>query len=106
MPVAKGKRNKGSRMRGRMGPQEEIPAKEPIRKTERARVPRRGWQPPMWVNLMFGTIIITAGVVFFLGFQVNGLGTGARLLFLVGYFALGGLYLGRAFRQYRSAHPG
>lgn len=61
---------------------------------------RRGWTPPLWVNLAIGLVLVGVGVVFWLVPQ-KGMGTQAHIIILLGYFALAGLYLGKAFRQYR-----
>jgi len=62
---------------------------------------RRGWQAPLWVNLAVGTGLVVAGLVFFL-LPGKGTGTGQRLIFLLLYFVLAGLYYGKAIRQWRT----
>jgi hypothetical protein len=54
----------------------------------------------MWVNLLIGGFLFILGIVFSLTPQ-KGSSIGWHLVILLGYFALAGLYLGKAFRQYR-----
>ena len=57
----------------------------------------------MWVNLLIGGFLFILGIVFSVTSLASHKGTsiGWNLIILVGYFALAGLYLGKAFRQYR-----
>jgi hypothetical protein len=99
MPVAKGKK-KTKRERRRFGAasppttQDDVPqaASDPSRQAKPAR--RRGWQGPLWLNVLLGVIMVVGGVVFS-AIQKGG------ILILAAYWAVGGFYLYRAYRQYQ-----
>lgn len=101
MPVQKGKRRRRPRRRG--APLEDYEPQaatstSPPKGTARP-IMRRGWQAPLWANLAIGFFLAVSGAFFFL-FPGKGAGSGQRLLFLLLYFALAGLYLGKAIRQW------
>lgn len=108
MPIQRGKRNKKSRRRGVSEYGEQIPARptsstaSPV-KAERGR--RRGWQPPLWVNALLGVGMIIFGIIVFVMPQ-KGAGQTQRLIFLVLYFLIAALYLGKAYQQYRVKQRG
>jgi hypothetical protein len=105
MPLQKGKKRKRVRRRGpsvaddgaQPAPVQEKRAAGPVAR-------RRGWQPPLAFNLIFGVVMVSIGVIFFVIPQ-KGMGTQSKLLLLILYLGLGGLSLGRAYRQYRAKHP-
>jgi hypothetical protein len=102
MPVQKGKRRKRPRRRGPLTVSDmpettESSSARPIT----SKVRRRGFQPPLWVNLAFGIGMIVFGVVFTITPQ-KGMSTQNRLLLLLAYCVIAGFYLFRAFRQYRN----
>ena len=104
MPVQKGKRRR-SRIRNRpshyeSGETDNLPTVDEKPKRAAKPVMRRGWNPPLWVNLMLGVGMAVFGIFFFVLPQ-KGMGSGQRLLLLVGYFLVAGFYLFRAYRQYR-----
>jgi hypothetical protein len=57
-------------------------------------------QPPLWLNVTLGIIMVVAGTYFTI-FSPGGLGTTARLILLLGYFLIAGYYFGKAYRQYK-----
>lgn len=94
MPVTKGKK-KTKRERRRFGSISvrepgESPAPAPARAARPVR--RRGWQGPLWLNATLGGVMILAGIIAVLLRQ--------PVFILVAYWALGGIYLYRAYRQY------
>ncbi|MCA1597337.1 MAG: hypothetical protein LC772_13075 [Chloroflexi bacterium] len=104
MPIQKGKKRKRIRRRG---PSTTGASQAEASSRGRQPVPpptvakRRGWQPPLWVNLAFGLGMLVVGVVFTIVPQ-KGMSTQNRLLLLVAYCVIAGFYLARAFRQYRA----
>src|SRR5579864_846994 len=101
MPVQKGKKRKRPRRRGYASDLESEPtviAQE--KRTARTPGRRRGWQPPMSFNIIFGVLMVGLGVFFF-AIPQKGMGTQSRLLLLILYLGLGSLSLWRAYRQYR-----
>jgi hypothetical protein len=102
MPLQKGKRRKRPRRRGpAVLAEDDQPQIVQERRTTRPATRRRGWQPPLAFNLIFGLVMIGLGLFFFVIPQ-KGMGTQGKLLLLILYFGLGALSLGRAYRQYRS----
>lgn len=101
MPLQKGKKRKRVRRRGPSTVGEYTQPVSTQVKSARRPAKRRGWQPPMSFNIIFGTVMIGLGV-FFTALPQKGMGLQGKLLLLVLYLALGGLSLGRAYRQYRS----
>lgn len=109
MPIQKGKRNKKPRRRGVSETAGSVsrsaaPSASPVRQKASAQGRRRGWQPPLWVNVMVGTGMVIFGIIQFFTQQHNAGMTG--LVFLVLYFVIAGLYLGKAYQQYRAKQRG
>jgi hypothetical protein len=101
MPVQKGKKRKRPRRRGSpLDAESEQPVMAQERRPTRAATRRRGWQPPLAFNVIFGVVMIAIGVFFFFIPQ-KGMGAEGRLLLLILYLGLGGLSLWRAYRQYQ-----
>lgn len=103
MPMQKGKKRKRPRRRG-LGLNGDEPARPVVNSAPKASsrpAARRRWEAPLWVNLVVGTFLVAIGIVFFL-VPARGSSTNTRLLFLLLYFALAGLYFGKAIRQWRS----
>ena len=71
--------------------------------TTRERRPRR--QLPLWVNAVLGAAMVIFGIIVF-AMPQKGSGNGQRLIFLVLYFVIAGLYLGKAYQQYRARQRG
>jgi hypothetical protein len=70
-------------------------------KTRGARPARRpGVQLPPWGNLLFGFLILGVGL-YLTAVQKGPAFSATRIIFLVLYAGLAGLYFGRAYRQYR-----
>jgi hypothetical protein len=105
MPIQKGKKRRRPRRRGSYndnGAVEPSAPAVPAQPKPSARpIMRKGFQPPMWVNILIGAVLCVVGIIFYLLPQ-KGMGSGTHLIILLGYFALGGLYFGKAFRQYRA----
>lgn len=102
MPVQKGKRRKRPR---RHTSSTAVAESQDAQPAQASRVERRGarrqrWKPPPLVNAAFGATMIAVGVVFYFVIPQKG-GSDTKLLFLILYLALGALYLGRAFLEYR-----
>lgn len=103
MPIQKGKQRKKPRNRARRDPSSEIvePSAPAVSKTRSARqVGRSRRQPPLWLNVVLGVIMVVAGTYFTI-FVPGGLGPAARIILLLGYFLIAGYYFGKAYRQYR-----
>lgn len=103
MPVPKGKQRRKPRNRVRRGPVEEVtsPAPAPAGRQRAGRgIARARRQPPLWLNVTLGIIMVVAGTYFTL-FSPGGLSIPARVGLLVGYLAVGGYYFFKAYRQYR-----
>ena len=104
MPVQKGKRRKRPRRRGSGGlapAADEVVEPSPAVGKRAARpIMRRGWEPPLWVNATVGVVLFVLGI-FFMMAPNPGFSGGVNVFILLGYFALAGLYLGKALRQYR-----
>jgi hypothetical protein len=103
MPVPKGKQRRKPRNRVRrdlMSTEAEpveasaprVRANRPLGRTRR--------QPPLWLNVTLGFIMVVAGTYFTI-FSPGGLGLAARLILLLGYFLIAGYYFGKAYRQYK-----
>lgn len=111
MPIQRGKRNKKPRRRGvsefgegAFPVTRSSPAPAPARaKSNQGR--RKRWQPPLWVNALLGVGMIVFGIVVFVMPQ-RGAGQTQRLIFLVLYFLIAALYLGKAYQQYRARQRG
>ncbi len=107
MPIQKGKRNKKPRRRGLSEVTETASSAvgsssaSPVRRQTAPQGRRRGWQPPLLVNVILGFGMVIFGIVTFVIPQ-HGAGMTQRLIFLVLYFLIAGLYLGKAFQQYRA----
>jgi len=69
-------------------------------KPQRQKVMRKGWTPPLWVNVAFGASMLVLGVTFTVLPQ-RGMSTQNKLLLLVAYCVVAGFYLVRAYRQFR-----
>jgi hypothetical protein len=97
MPVAKGKK-KTKRERRRFGSASstavEVDAPAPPARASRP-TRRRGWQGPLWLNVTLGVIMIVGGVIF------TAINSAGGFFVLVAYWAVGGFYLYRAYRQYQ-----
>jgi hypothetical protein len=108
MPIQRGKRNKKPRRRGTTEFEEQYPARPmsstatPV-KNDQGR--RRRWQPPLWVNALLGVGMIIFGIIVF-AMPQKGAGQTQRLIFLVLYFLIAALYLGKAYQQYRVKQRG
>lgn len=101
MPLQKGKKRKRVRRRGPTTIEEsEQPVSVREKPSNRTSTRRRGWQPPLAFNVVFGLAMIGLGV-FFTAVPQKGMGTQGKLLLLILYLGLGALSLGRAYRQYR-----
>lgn len=103
MPVQKGKQRRKPRNRTRRElTRETVESPNVTAPTTRARNPvrRTRRQPPMWLNVTLGVIMVVAGTYFTI-FSPGGLGTAARLILLLGYFLIAGYYFGKAYRQYK-----
>lgn len=100
MPIQKGKKRRRPRSRGLGTGGDSVRSSAPAVPASKRAAPvmRRGWQPPMWVNIAIGVVLCAIGVVSSI---VQGL-SGVHLLILLAYFGLAGLYFGKALRQYRS----
>jgi len=73
----------------------------PAAKTRSSRpVGRNRRQPPVWLNVTLGIIMVVAGTYFTI-FSPGGLALVARLILLLGYFLIAGYYFGKAYRQYK-----
>jgi uncharacterized membrane-anchored protein len=99
MPVAKGKK-KTKRERRRFGSATPIAPNEdagPAQGKAAKPVRRRGWEGPLWLNITVGVIMVLAGIIFTVT-------SGTGIVFLVLYWAVGGFYLYRAYRQYQKKH--
>lgn len=108
MPIQRGKRNKKPRRRG----MSEFGEQPPVRSTSSTASPvktdqgrRRRWQPPLWVNALLGVGMLIFGIVVF-EMPQKGAGQTQRLIFLVLYFLIAALYLGKAYQQYRVKQRG
>jgi hypothetical protein len=103
MPVQKGKQRRKPRNRVRRDPSNESVEFSGVAAPKaRASKPvgRARRQPPLWLNVTLGLIMVVAGTYFTI-FSPGGLGTVARLILLLGYFLIAGYYFGKAYRQYR-----
>lgn len=99
MPVQKGKKRRKPRHRTAAGerPVETSPVAVPVQ--NKSSPPRlRGLNLPWWANSVVGIFIIAVGVVFYLH-PARGTTSSWQLIFLLGYFVIGALYLGKAVRQ-------
>lgn len=101
MPVQKGKRRRRPRNRGIRDEESEIqvPRSAAERKGSAAPVRRRRAELPLWANVAVGLVIIGVGTYLFV--PRHGSLQLSNFLILLIYFALGGLYIGRAALQYR-----
>ena len=104
MPVQKGKRRKPQRRRTRgeePGPAFTAPSTQNDVAPSRGGTarPLRGprWNPPLWLNLTIGPLMIAAGLYF--GLLQPGARSSGRLFLLVAYLAVGVWYLVRAGMQ-------
>ena len=98
MPVAKGKK-KTKRERRRFGSASSPALSEdaPAVRTKAAQpARRRGWQGPLWLNLTLGLVMIVGGVIF------TAINSAGGFWILLAYWAVGGFYLYRAYRQYQA----
>ncbi len=103
MPVPKGKQRRKPRNRVRRDLTSTAvePATAPAAKTRSSRSAGRSRrQPPLWLNVTLGIIMVVAGTYFTL-FSPGGLSLIARLILLLGYFLVAGYYFGKAYRQYK-----
>jgi hypothetical protein len=102
MPLQKGKKRKRARRHGQSSAVAEIEGDAPVpgERAQRTGTRRQRWKPPPWMNAVFGATMIAVGVIFYFAFPQKG-GSDTKVLFLILYLALGGLYLGRAFLEYR-----
>lgn len=103
MPVQKGKKRKRVRNRGeRDHSTSEVRATAvPVAKSVPTRAGRKGgWQLPPWANLVFGALMLGAGLFFFLSPQ-KGMSMQTKAILLVMYISVAGFYLFRAYRGYR-----
>lgn len=103
MPVPKGKQRRKPRNRVRRDLTSEAvePTAAPAAKTRNSRPVRRSRrQPPLWLNVTLGIIMVVAGTYFTI-FSPGGLRLAARLILLLGYFLVAGYYFGKAYRQYK-----
>jgi hypothetical protein len=103
MPEQKGKRRKthNRTRRAEPGPAYTPPATVTTRPTTTGSRPIRGprWNPPLWVNVIIGPLMVLAGIWF--GWLQPGQHTAARLFLLVAYLAVGIWYLYKASVQIR-----
>jgi hypothetical protein len=104
MPEQKGKRRKthNRTRRAEPGPAYTPPAAVTSRPTATGSRSIRGprWNPPLWVNVIIGPLMILAGLWF--GLLQPGQHTTARLFLLVAYLAVGIWYLYKASVQIRA----
>ena len=103
MPVPKGKQRRKPRNRVRRDLTTTAVETEtaPATKTRNSRPVRRSRrQPPLWLNVTLGFIMVVAGTYFTI-FSPGGLGLIARLILLLGYYLVAGYYFGKAYRQYK-----
>src|SRR5579872_1594839 len=103
MPVPKGKQRRKPRNRVRRDLTSEVaePTPTPAAKSRGSRpVGRTRRQPPLWLNVTLGVIMVVAGTYFTI-FSPGGLALVARLILLLGYFLIAGYYFGKAYRQYK-----
>jgi uncharacterized membrane protein HdeD (DUF308 family) len=110
MPVPRGKRNKGSRRRGQLGA---APTAAPAASTGTSAkrssslpIQRRRRSQPLWVNASMGAVMLVVGLYFFIFLPPKGASLALRIGLLLLYFALAGLYLGRALIQMRKKRQG
>lgn len=104
MPIQKGKQRRKPRNRTRRDLDEEsvVPSSQsPARASAAKPVRRTRRQPPMWLNIMLGLIMVVAGPYFTI-FAPGGLALPARGILLLGYFLIAGYYFLKAYRQYRA----
>jgi hypothetical protein len=103
MPVPKGKQRRKPRNRVRRAPTNESAEASSVAapKTSAGKTMRRARrQPPLWLNILLGLIMVVAGP-YFTFFTSGGLAIPARVILLLGYFLIGGYYFVKAYRQYR-----
>ncbi|HEX6510568.1 MAG TPA: hypothetical protein VF221_23310 [Chloroflexota bacterium] len=103
MPVQKGKRRKRPRNRVPRDAGDDIAeqaAPAATRASGSRPASRQRRQPPPWLNVTLGTVMVVAGSYFTI-VAPGGLGTPGRLILLLGYFLIAGYYFGKAYRQYR-----
>lgn len=102
MPIQKGKRRKRPRSRGisQAHPVEPVTRPAPAAKVSERPV-RKRWRPPLVINVVFGIAMVVFGVLFFA--WNKGIGVQERVLLLLAYLVVASIYLGKAFRQYRSS---
>jgi len=104
MPEQKGKRRKtpNRHRRAEPGPAYTPPVVAPAQTPTTGSRPFRGprWNPPLWVNLTVGPLMVLAGIYF--GWLQPGKHTAARLFLLVAYLAVGLWYLYKASIQIRA----
>lgn len=98
MPVQKGKRHKRPRSRGHqtdgaVAASPVAPKSEPVRRSRR--------RTPTWMKAGIGTLMLVAGLFFFIS-DSNSVGMRDRILLFVIYLVLAALYLGSAAREYLS----
>lgn len=114
MPIQRGKRNKKPRRRGLLNAEgalysapASLPSASPVSpaKNSKTKTRRARRQVPLWVNALLGIGMVIFGIVVF-AMPQKGSGTGQRLIFLVLYFLIAGLYLGKAYQQYRARQRG
>lgn len=106
VPLQKGKKRRKPRHRTAQWDEESVgETRAPTPVTTRSARPvkpqRRGLNLPWWANGLVGLVIIAAGVFFFIN-PARGTSHNLQLIFLLGYFVIGGLYVGKAYRQYSS----
>ncbi len=103
MPIQKGKKRRRERRHGPRIADEQLESDSAASdvKPSRSRVSRRGWTPPLWVNAAFGFGMLVFGGLFALN-PPKGESPGLRAALLLGYTAIAGFYLARAYRQYRA----
>jgi hypothetical protein len=103
MPIQKGKRRNRHRRRA-VGFDEldQTPAVPARPQSSTQSKPRRRWELPFWMNLVWGLLLVGFAVLYFV-VPARGVPKGTQLLFLVAYFVLAGLFLGKAYRQYRES---
>lgn len=103
MPEQKGKRRRpqNRHRRGEPGPAYTPPTASVEPRTSSGSRSIRGprWNPPLWVNLTVGPLMIFAGIYFGL---VQGGGGGSRIFLLVAYLGVGIWYLYKASIQIRN----
>ena len=103
MPLQKGKKRRKPRRHNRAYDRDFDQPEQGSRSVPAmptARKKRGRWEAPLWLNLVVGISLLVLGILF-LAFPQKGLGGTSRLIILLGYFALAGLYLSKAVRQYR-----